>query len=129
MGFQKAAETWIGGKQSSGSKGPGTGVTVIPSKGNACTPLLVVVHNSWHGHGRHFGGDLERGEELEALRLHLVTCDKVKAVMIISEVWDSCQWAEHWEVLTEAWSRRGIVFGFAVPSARGRDLVPIPLNR
>jgi len=132
VGYRKASEAWMKGQQGSGSKGQskghGGGITVIPSEGNACTPLVVVFIHSWHGHRRHFGGDL-RGEELEALALHLVLCEKVKGVAIISEVWDSCQWTEHWEKLTDAWSRRGIVFGFAVPTALGRELVPIPLNR
>ncbi len=129
VGHRKAAEAWMKGKQPSGAKNPGGGITVIPSAGEACNPLVLVFHSSWHGHRAHFGGNFERGEELETLCLHLVLCEKVKGVAIISEIWDSCQWAEHWEKLTEAWSSRGIVFGFAVPTARGRDLVPIPLNR
>ncbi len=129
-GWDWAYGRWVGdtdgaATNTSGSGGSGN-ITVIPGTGGACTETVLVFLKSrdWpHGfHHRH------HGEEMETLKIHLVECQKVRRVMIISDTIHTPSFDEGYLRWIRAWSRRGVAFAHALVAPDRRTLLPIPLG-
>jgi hypothetical protein len=129
-GWDLTYNRWVGNfdestTQSSGSSGSGN-ITVIPGTGGACTETVLVFLKSrdWphRFHPRH------HGEEMETLRIHLVECQKVRRVMIISDTVHTPSFDEDYLRWVRAWSTRGVAFAHALVAPDRRTLLPIPLG-
>ena len=129
-GWDSAYERWVGdtdgaATNTSGSGGSGN-ITVIPGTGDACTETVLVFLKSrdWpHGfHHRH------HGEEMETLKIHLVECQKVRRVMIISDTIHTPSFDKDYLRWIRAWSGRGVAFAHALVAPDRRTLLPIPLG-
>ena len=129
-GWDSAYERWVGdtdgaATNTSGSGGSGN-ITVIPGTGDACTETVLVFLKSrdWpHGfHHRH------HGEEMETLKIHLVECQKVRRVMIISDTIHTPSFDKDYLRWIRAWSGRGVAFAHALVAPDQRTLLPIPLG-
>lgn len=129
-GWDWAYGRWVGDTDgdttnTSGSSSGGT-ITVIPGTGGACTETVLVFLKSrdWpHGfHHRH------HGEEMETLKIHLVECQKVRRVMIISDTIHTPSFDKDYLRWIRAWSGRGVAFAHALVAPDQRTLLPIPLG-
>jgi hypothetical protein len=129
-GWDQAYDRWVGSfdkstTQSSGSGGDGN-ITVIPGTGGACTETVLVFLKSrdWpHGfHPRH------HGQEMDTLRIHLVECQKVRRVLIISDTIHMPSFDDEYLRWIRAWSARGVAFAHALVAPDRRTLLPIPLG-
>jgi hypothetical protein len=129
-GWDRAYDRWVGSfdestTQSSGSSGDGN-ISVIPGTGGACTETVLVLLKSrdWpHGfHPRH------HGQEMDTLRIHLVECQKVRRVLIISDTINMPSFDDEYLRWIRAWSARGVAFAHALVAPDRRTLLPIPLG-
>jgi hypothetical protein len=129
-GWDWAYRRWVGDPDgdttnTSGSSGDGN-ISVIPGTGGACTETVLVFLKSrdWpHGfHPRH------QGQEMDTLRIHLVECQKVRRVLIISDTIHMPSFDDEYLRWIRAWSARGVAFAHALVTPDRRTLLPIPLG-
>jgi hypothetical protein len=129
-GWDWTYRRWVGDPdgdttKTSGSSGDGN-ISVIPGTGGACTETVLVFLKSrdWpHGfHPRH------HGQEMDTLRIHLVECQKVRRVLIISDTIHMPSFDDEYLRWIRAWSARGVAFAHALVAPDRRTLLPIPLG-
>jgi hypothetical protein len=129
-GWDWAYGRWVGDTDGAATNPSGSGgsgnITVIPGTGGACTETVLVFLKSrdWpHGfHLRH------HGEGMETLKIHLIECQKVRRVMIISDTIHTPSFDEDYMRWIRAWSGRGVAFAHALVAPDRRTLLPIPLG-
>lgn len=120
-GWSKTVEDYVHGRGSGGS------MTVIPGQGESCTETVVVFITS-EDRARHWTKLGGHGDEMEALKMHLVECPRVRRVLILTDTLVGASFRhEHLRCL-RAWSNRGIAFALGFVGPDGRTTVPLPLG-
>jgi hypothetical protein len=69
-----------------------------------------------------------RERELSSLKIHLVECQKVQRVMILSDTIHTPSFDKDYLRWIRAWSGRGVTFGHALVAPDRRTLLPVPLG-
>jgi hypothetical protein len=110
-----------------GSRSGGDGdISVIPGTGGACTETVLVFlsDRDWphRFHSRH------ASDAMETLKIHLVECQKVQRVMILSDTIHTPSFDKDYLRWIRAWSGRGVTFGHALVAPDRRTLLPVPLG-
>ena len=120
-GWSKTVEDYVHGRGSGGS------MTVIPGQGESCTETVVVFITS-EDRPRHWTKLGGHGDEMEALKMHLVECPRVRRVLILTDTLVGTSFRhEHLRCL-RAWSNRGVAFALGFVGPDGRTTVPLPLG-
>lgn len=134
-GWEEVYRQWVSERAAPavGRSRSGSSYTVIPGVGGACDETVVVFIAS-SPYDRFFSQDpflrrpRRRVDELETLKLHLVECQLVRRVMIISEWIDGEYFRDEVLPWLQAWENRGVAFALAVVAPGGRQLIPVRLG-
>jgi hypothetical protein len=129
-GWGEVYDRWVGGSSEGQDSriGPGRsgGITVIPGEGGSCTDTVVVFIKSEElDHDQFYRFP---NEEIEALKLHLIECHRVRGVLIITEALHPGFSGDEFSRWLRAWATRGVAFSLAVVAPGGRFMVPVPLG-
>lgn len=134
-GWEEVYRRWVSkpAAPSVGRSQSGSGYTVIPGIGGACNETVVVFIDSGPydrslPHEPFFRRPRRRVDELETLKLHLVECQRVRRVMILSAWLEWDYFREEVLPWVQAWENRGVAFALAVVAPGGRQLVPVRLG-
>ncbi len=106
----------------------GDPLTVIPSKatGAACNETALVLLGVPHDRAfLPFAG--VRGSALDSLKLHLIECQRVRRVLVVSDwgcPWDLDVAERRW---IHGWRARGVAFAMAIVTPGGKSAIPIPI--
>ena len=123
-------DRWVMDPEQSSAQGSRSGsdgdISVIPGTGGACTETVLVflIDRDWphRFHPRH------HNDAMETLKIHLVECQKVQRVMIISDTIHTPSFDKDYLRWIRAWSGRGVTFGHALVAPDRRTLLPVPLG-
>lgn len=123
-------DRWVGHQEQSSAQGSRSGsdgdISVIPGTGGACTETVLVFlsDRDWphRFHSRH------ASDAMETLKIHLVECQKVQRVMIISDTIHTPSFDKDYLRWIRAWLGRGVTFAHALVAPDRRTLLPVPLG-
>jgi hypothetical protein len=123
-------DRWVGHQEQSSAQGSRSGsdgdISVIPGTGGACTEtVLVFLSDRDWPHRFH---SRQASDAMETLKIHLVECQKVQRVMIISDTIHTPSFDKDYLRWIRAWSGRGVNFGHALVAPDRRTLLPVPLG-
>jgi hypothetical protein len=129
-GWDWLRDRWVLDPEQSSAQGSRSGgdgdISVIPGTGGACTETVLVFlsDRDWphRFHSRH------ASDAMETLKIHLVECQKVQRVMIISDTIHTPSFDKDYLRWIRAWSGRGVTFGHALVAPDRRTLLPVPLG-
>jgi hypothetical protein len=129
-GWDWLRDRWVMDPEQSSAQGSRSGgdgdISVIPGTGGACTETVLVFlsDRDWphRFHSRH------ASDAMETLKIHLVECQKVQRVMIISDTIHTPSFDKDYLRWIRAWSGRGVTFGHALVAPDRRTLLPVPLG-
>jgi hypothetical protein len=129
-GWDWLRDRWVMDPEQSsahGSRSGGDGdISVIPGTGGACTETVLVFlsDRDWphRFHSRH------ASDAMETLKIHLVECQKVQRVMVLSDTIHTPSFDKDYLRWIRAWSGRGVTFGHALVAPDRRTLLPVPLG-
>ena len=133
-GWEEVYRRWVSERAAPGEgrSRSGSCYTVIPGTGRACNETVTVFIGSrntdWFLDEPFFRRHHRRVDELEALKLHLVECQLVRRVMILTEWLEGGYFREEVLPWVQAWENRGVAFALAVVSPGGRQLLPVRLG-
>ncbi len=129
-GWDWLRDRWVMDPEQSSAQGSRSGsdgdISVIPGTGGACTETVLVFlsDRDWphRFHSRH------ASDAMETLKIHLVECQKVQRVMVISDTIHTPSFDKDYLRWIRAWSGRGVTFGHALVAPDRRTLLPVPLG-
>jgi hypothetical protein len=129
-GWDWLRDRWVMDPEQSSAQGSRSGddgdISVIPGTGGACTETVLVFLSvrDWphRFHSRH------ASDAMETLKIHLVECQKVQRVMILSDTIHTPSFDKDYLRWIRAWSGRGVTFGHALVAPDRRTLLPVPLG-
>lgn len=129
-GWDWLRDRWVMDPEQSSAQGSRSGsdgdISVIPGTGGACTETVLVFlsDRDWphRFHSRH------ASDAMETLKIHLVECQKVQRVMIISDTIHTPSFDKDYLRWVRAWSGRGVTFAHALVAPDRRTLLPVPLG-
>lgn len=129
-GWDWLRDRWVMDPEQSSAQGSRSGgdgdISVIPGTGGACTETVLVFlsDRDWphRFHSRH------ASDAMETLKIHLVECQKVQRVMILSDTIHTPSFDKDYLRWIRAWSGRGVTFGHALVAPDRRTLLPVPLG-
>jgi len=107
----------------SGQSAAGSTWTVIPGVGGGCRETVIVFLDDEHPefHMRYMG----HGGAIEALLRHLVECQAVRRVMILTNQYHGTGFKRGMLPWIRAWENRGIAFAVGLVGPDDHNLVPL----
>jgi len=110
-----------------GNRGVNPAWTLIPSDGDACTPIVVAVADGFNNVNTSNWGELDR--VMTIVKTHLIRCNKVRHVKVITDAWNPYFKLHHLDEVRAFSDARIIKFRFCLVNPNRRSTSVININR